>query len=214
MLTLLCNTAANELLLAAPCDADIGPWTDEIVRANFIMRKYQKLEWANKDKSPDPFDAIQTSDYFAFFHALNLGRADDKFKTLTPLHAAVQSGDPLMVAIATCCAHDVDALDGNGWTPLVYALFYGENDIARFLLSFGSKPEKGEIDVGTLALYNGDKELLETVLLSAGKREANASIFRPICTKFAAGKNAAITEILVPVGTKRFYKMYRDAPLH
>jgi hypothetical protein len=212
MLLLMSNAAANNLLLSAPCDVDVGPRMDDHIRTNYILRKYQKLEWAVKTPPPDPFEAITRGDFLGLFHALNFGRAEDKCEGLSPLHAAVQSGDSLLVTIAACCVQDLDILDAGGWTPLCYALFYGENEIAQFLLSLGAKPEKAQIDVGLLALYDGDRDLADTVLLTS-KTDPNAVVFRPSSAKFASERNARLEEIVMPAGTKQVSKLYRETVL-
>jgi hypothetical protein len=212
MLLLMSNAPANALLLAAPCDVEVGPRMDDLARTGYILRKYQKLDWAVKTPPPDPFEAITSLDFMGLFHALNFGRADEKCEGLSPLHAAVQSGDALMVTIAACCVQDLDVLDAGGWTPLCYALFYGENEIAHFLLSLGAKPEKAAIDAGLLALYNGDRDLADTVLLTS-KSDPSTTVFRPSSTRFASERNAPLVEIVVPAGTKQLSKMYRETVL-
>jgi hypothetical protein len=209
MLLLMSNASANGLLLTAPCDVDVGPRMDDQTRTSYILRKYQKLEWATKTPPPDPFDAITRLDFMGLFHALNFGRAEEKCDGLSPLHAAVQCGEPLIVSIAACCVQDIDVLDAAGWTPLCHALFYGQNEIAHFLLSLGAKPENALIDVGLLALYNGDRDLTDTVLLTS-KADPNAVVLRPSSARFASERNAWIVEIIVPDGTKQVSRLYRE----
>jgi hypothetical protein len=209
MLAIVSNTAANDLLMTTPCDFDVGPRTDEAIRIDFITRKYQKLQWATQKTPPDPFKAIEDLDFLGLFHAMNLGRAEEKCDTMMPIHAAVQSGDPVMIAIAVCCSLDLDVLDGNGWTPLVYAMYYGNNEAARFLLSMGAKREKTKIDLSTLTIYNGDRDMIDQ-LAAFGPRDREAATFKPVSVKFAKGKNALMTELLVPIGTRKLCKLYRE----
>jgi hypothetical protein len=207
MLCIVSNTAANDLLMTTPCDFDVGPRTEEPIRMDFITRKYQKMQWATKTPPPDPFKAIEDLDFLGLFHAMNFGRGDDRFETMAPIHAAVQSGDPIMIAIAVCCTLDIDVVDGNGWTSLCYAVYYGNNEAAKFLLSMGAKREKAKIDLSTLTIYNGDKDLIDQLVTFTGTM---SSTFKPACTKFAKGKNALMTELLIPLGTRKLCKVYRE----
>jgi hypothetical protein len=210
MLILLSNDAANNFLLANKGDLEIGPRTDEAVRIDYITRKYQKKEWAITTSPPDPFEAITGLNFLALLHAMNFGRADDKFESMTPLHAAVQSGDPVLIAIAACCSVDLDVPDSNGWTPFCYALFYGDTEAAKFLLSLGAKPDKAKIDLLTLALYNGDREILEQIPITASAGNV-ATAFTPVSTKFAMGKRVGFVQIAIPPGTRKMSKLYREA---
>jgi hypothetical protein len=212
MLQMITNSAANSLLMEQQCDVEVGPRMEDQTRIAFITRKYVKKEWAVSSEVPDPFESIKRMDFLGLFHALNFGRAEDRYEGLTPLHAAVQSGESLLVTIAALCQTDIDVLDTNGWTPLCYALFYGENDIAKFLIGLGANPAKAQIDIGLLAVYNGEKELIENVLGNS-KTDSDIGIFRPVSGSFAAGKNAVLTEIVIPQVTKQVYRMYRDLSL-
>jgi hypothetical protein len=197
------------LLLAQPPDLEVGPRTEEAVRSQFITRKYQKLDWATTEPPPDPFEAILGFDFMGLFHAMNFGRSADKAESLTPLHAAVQNGDPVLVAIAACCTVDLDVLDSSGWTPLCYALFYGENEIAKFLLQLGAKPENAKCDICDLAMYNGALDLIDQILPRGFHREGNGGIMRPISTRFAQGRHASVTEVTISPAIKELVRGYK-----
>jgi hypothetical protein len=128
---------------------------------------------------------------------------------MTPLHAAVQSGDPILIAIATCCSVDLDVLDSNGWSPICYAIFYADTETAKFLLQSGSKVEKAKTDLITLALYHADPEILELLAAATVTRNV-ATAFRPVSTRFATGNRAEIAEVLVPIATRKVSRMYRE----
>jgi hypothetical protein len=211
LLRLMGNSAANSLLIATPPDCGIGPRTDERQRASFITRKYQGREWATPRNPPDPFEAIANRDFLAFFHAMNFGRGADRVDGISPLHAAVQSGDVILVTIAACCSHEIDGLDGNGWTPFCYALFYGENEIAKFLLAMGAIPEKANMDICALAFYNGDKELINVVLQLPEFMGTSPEELIISSNRFARGRNIMTARIRIPQATKELAKLYKGA---
>jgi ankyrin repeat protein len=72
-----------------------------------------------------------------------------------------QNQDPLCkpgqikVPIAALCeiVSSIDSVDGNGWTPLLYASFYGNIDCVRLLLTFGANPTFVSPKDGASPLY-------------------------------------------------------------
>jgi hypothetical protein len=212
MLKLMTNSAANGLLLVLPRQVEIGPRTELAARKSFIMRKSQQLEWAVKIEPQDPFDAITQFDFLALFHAMNFGRAEERCDSLTILHAAVQSGDPLLVTIAACCQPEIDAVDSNGWTALCYALFLRLNEISRFLIGLGAIPEKAQMDVGLLAMCNGDYRLLDAVVF-ASREDPRALELTPASLRFASRAQARVAKIVVPHSTRQAYAQYRRTVL-
>ena len=201
MLTLMTNNAANSLLLAKQPDIEVDPRMEEQLRALYITRKYQRMDWKSEAKVPNPFKAILNLDYFALFHALNFGRSQDLYETLTPLHAAAAYGNPMILAITACCSLDIDPLDENGWTPLVYAVYYENVDIVKFLIKFGAQPSQARVDLFTLAVAVGNEEIMDLVLKNT-KFDASETIFKPKSTKFAPEKKANLTEIVVSKDAK------------
>jgi ankyrin repeat protein len=140
---------------------------------------------------------------------MNFDRANDQCEGLTPLHAAVQSGDPLLVAVAACCTLEVDTPDQAGWSPLCHALFFGQNEIARFLCAMGSEFEKATIDLVTLAMVRCERDLVAKAIAGCAVPEGDG-VYRPISTAFATGRNAYVTELIVPEETKKFCRLYRE----
>jgi hypothetical protein len=204
------NRPVNTLLLAKQPDVEIGPRTDENLREVFITRKYQKLDWAVSGEVPDPFKAIEAGDFLGLFHAISFGRAHDVSEGMTPLHAAVQSGDVVMTTIATCCVNDADVCDSGGWTPLCYALFYNEIEIAKFLLAMGANAHRATIDICSLAVYTGEKDIIAAVLADAEFDEKATAELMPSSKKFARGRNATIDKIRITPEIKQMVKIYRQ----
>jgi ankyrin repeat protein len=210
MLSVFGHSVANSILLEKPCPIEVNPRMADSLRNSFIAKKYQTLEWANRENIPDPFEAIRNGDFISLFRAMNLNKADVKKNSLTPLHAAVQSGDPLLATIACCCVTNVDPLDDNGWTPLCHAIFYGFNEIARFLLSVGAHPEACKIDLLSLAVWNGDPDVIEPVL-AAQKVEAKGEEYFPISGGFTAGSAALREKVVISDKVRDSVRMYWNA---
>lgn len=198
MLSVMTNSAANNLLMSKPCNVEVIPRMEEPPRRDFITRKYQAREWATSDPVPNPFDAIKNLDHLSLIHAMNFGKADEKYASLTPVHAAVESGDPLMVAIASCCVNDLDITDCNGWTPLTYALVYDHRNIAKFLLQMGANPAKASVDMVALACKTGDPDIIGQVLALAKYDPSASHTYKPACTEFVSSVNSAISEVVIP----------------
>jgi hypothetical protein len=99
--------------------------------------------------------------------------------------------------------------DANGWTPLCYALFGWLREVARFLIAIGAKAGKAQVDVAALAMYNGERNPVDLVLVGSKTDDA---VYKPATTRFATGKNH-INEIVVPQGTKTFCSMHRSSLL-
>ena len=207
-INLLSNSSANELLLEKPLDFDVNPRMEEPKRRDFITGKYKDREWATTRTVPDPFDAIQNGDYLGLFFSLNFGNSDATFQSMTVLQAAVQSGDQTLVSIAACCATDIDATDNNGWTALTYALVYGHVEIAKFLLSMGARADKARVDMGVLACYVGDEEIIDQVLDLVAVNSRSSLTFRPVTTKFATGPCALLTELVIPERARQLLKRH------
>lgn len=206
---LLSNSAANELLLErAAGDLDVNPRMDEQKRREFITRKYKDREWATTKEAPDPFEAIENGDYLGLLFALNFGKNESTFESMTVLQAAVQSGDPTLVAIAACCTDNIDAVDSNGWTALTYALVYGFTDIARFLIGMGARADRARVDMGVLACYVGDDEIIDQVLEVVAVNSRSSLTFRPVTTKFATGPSALLTELVIPERARQFLRRH------
>ena len=199
-LSLLTNSTANDLLLARPPDIDVSPRMDESMRRDFITRKYQTREWATRAPPPDPFDAILRGDHAALFFALNFGRSEDRYETMTVLQAAVESGNPTLVAIAACCTNEIDATDGNGWTALTYALVYRHTEIGRFLISMGARADRSKVDMRVLACFVGDEEITKHVMDVVTAPSRPCLVFKPICTTFATGQDVSLTELVIERG--------------
>lgn len=202
MLTMMSNEAANRLLLAnPPTDITVGPRMDDEARQNYITNKYVNFSYATKSPVPDPFNAIINNDYYALFHAMNFGKADELYESLTPLHAAAASGDSMIAAIAACCSEILDAKDENGWTPLTYAVFYDNVDIIKFLVDFGVQPQKETVDLFTLVVAVGNEEVMEILLKTANYSGFNSNsdqkVFKPKTTIFASERKADLTQIAV-----------------
>lgn len=176
---------ANELLLHKPHKEKIDLRTEDPLRQIYITRKYVNFEWRNRDEAPDPFVAIQNKDIKALFYAAHFGRIDDRDETLTPLHAACSLGDPHAVALLAFCSSDINCLDGNGWTPLCYAVYYQHIKIVEFLLHFGASPLLGTVSIRKMAIATKNIELAKIILLSAPQNSDQSILFSPITTKYA-----------------------------
>jgi hypothetical protein len=96
---------------------------------------------------------------------------------LTPLHLAVKGGSPPAVKVLLEFGADIDALDEQGMSPLLYACDEGDTEIVRLLLQNGAKvkwPEKdyytqhpGLFDPGSplhLAVKWADKTMVKDLL--------------------------------------------------
>ncbi|MET0717343.1 MAG: ankyrin repeat domain-containing protein, partial [Pseudoxanthomonas sp.] len=59
----------------------------------------------------------------------------------TPLHHAARSSDPGVAALLRDAAAEIDARNGEGFTPLAIAFVAGNWRLAKFLLERGAKPE-------------------------------------------------------------------------
>jgi hypothetical protein len=66
--------------------------------------------------------------------------------------------------------------------------------------------------VGLLALYNGDRDLADTVLFTS-KTHSDAVIFRLSSLKLASEKNAGLAELVMPTGINQVSKTYRETVL-
>ncbi|KAK8842673.1 hypothetical protein M9Y10_025533 [Tritrichomonas musculus] len=217
MLTMMTNEAANRLLLAEPpTNINVGPRMDEESRQAYITNKYVNLSYALKTTQvPDPFNAIINNDYYALFHAMNFGKADELYESLTPLHAAAACGDSMIAAIAACCSDTIDVKDGNGWTPLTYAVYYDNVDIIKFLVDFGAQPQKETADLFTLVVAVGDEEVMDILLKTAHYSGFNSSsarkVFKPKTTIFASERKADLTQIVVTDDIKNLANLlYRE----
>jgi ankyrin repeat protein len=101
-------------------------------------------------------------------------------------------------------------LDKNGWTPLCHAVFYGFNEIARFLFSMGARPDASKIDLLSLAVWNGDPDIIEPVLASQ-KVEANGKEYVPVSGEFATGQAALREKVVISDKIQEAVQIYWSA---
>lgn len=201
------NSAANDLLIEKKQNMEIGPRSDETSRCTYITNKYKNKIWATSKIIPDPFQSIINLDFYELFYAMNFGKANELYESLTPLHAAAAYGNPIMVAIAASCSEILDVKDDNGWTPIVYAIFYQNVEVVKFLLDFGAQPELADIDVYTLIVAIDNKEL-NNIFLKSQKIEFKGTnkSYVPKTTKFAPYGMENITSIEVDEETFQIAK--------
>lgn len=198
MLILITNNGANDLLLAnPPNNVNIDPRMDEATRTAYLTSKYVNFEYSTSALIPDPFQSIIKADYYGLFHAMNFGKSEEKYKSLTPLHAAASSGNPLITAIAACTTTSVDVEDEKGWTPLAYAIFYNNIEVIKFLVDFGAQPGHKSIDLFTLIIAVGNDEVMSLLLKNANYCPGQQKVFKPISNKFAPEGKENTPEIVV-----------------
>ncbi|OHT11273.1 ARF GAP-like zinc finger-containing protein [Tritrichomonas foetus] len=201
MLILMTNNAANSLLLTKKADMEVDPRMDDQLRNIYIARKYQRMDWKTDKETPNPFEAILNLDYFALFHAMNFDKNEQLYESLTPLHAAAAGGNAMITTIAACCSQSIDPLDDNGWTPLSYAVYYDNLDVARFLVDFGAQPSAANMDLFTLAVAVGNEDMM-TLILKTAKYIPGTNSFKPKTTAFAPNKKVDLLQITVSQETK------------
>lgn len=76
----------------------------------------------------------------------------------TPLHHAARSSDPGVAALLRDAGADLDALNGNGQSPLGSACACGNWRLARFLLERGAKPEPAGGQPALLAAAGSEED--------------------------------------------------------
>ena len=186
MLSKLNNKYANSLLLEKLTDKDnlISEHSPESKRIEFINDKYITKKWISNNSIPDPFDAIKNHDIKSLLFSLNL-KNDVIYKTLTPLHAAAAIGDPDIVALTICNFDNIDPLDGNGWTPLAYAVFYEHPQIVNLFIDMGSNPSLCNADLRLMAIAGGNQSVIKQILSEFESKQVGPVTFEPYCSDFA-----------------------------
>ncbi|MCF7221648.1 ankyrin repeat domain-containing protein [Marilutibacter chinensis] len=76
----------------------------------------------------------------------------------TPLHHAARSSDPGVAALLRDAAADIDALNGEGQSPLGVACACGNWRLARFLLERGARPHPADGRPALLAAAGGEDD--------------------------------------------------------
>jgi cytohesin len=93
------------------------------------------------------------------------------------IHSAVDGGDVEAVKEFLAAAVDVNAKDGVGWTPLLYAAAYGHKEIAELLIENGAdlnaKSENGWTPLHRAAEY-GHKGIVELLIAKGADVNAKA----------------------------------------
>ncbi|KAH0792514.1 ARF GAP-like zinc finger-containing protein [Histomonas meleagridis] len=143
------NDVANSVLEAKVGNDKIGPNAIVYDRHNYIVRKYQNLEFIddnNRNNNINIFKSIQRQDIISVFKYIctqKLNKFDsNKF---APIHAAAIVGNPIVLSLVAFHTNDVDQLDDIGWSALSYATYYGATIIVNELLSFGADPNSSEV---------------------------------------------------------------------
>ncbi|KFN50057.1 ankyrin repeat domain-containing protein [Arenimonas composti] len=123
----------------------------------------------------------------------------------TPLHHAARSTDAAVAALLLDAGAVLDALNGEGFSPLGIACAAGNWRLARFLLERGAKPEPKDGQPALLAAAAGDDDAagVQLLLRHKAKVDGRGRGHRSALMVACAAGNAEIVGELLDAGADR-----------
>ncbi len=121
----------------------------------------------------------------------------------TPLHHAARSSDPGVAALLRDAAAEIDALNGEGVSPLGIACAAGNWRLARFLLERGAKAEPGEgqpVLLAAAGTEDDDPAGVQLLLRHKARIDARDVGGRSALHEAAAAGHAEICSALLAAG--------------
>ncbi|QYS93073.1 ANK_REP_REGION domain-containing protein [Trichoderma simmonsii] len=120
----------------------------------------------------------------------------------TPLHIAIESGHTELALLLL--SHQevlVNAEDGAGWTPFIYAVSEGDEALIKHLLSINSVDPDHRTRTGKSALFIaadwGRSTDVVKLLLDTGRVDVNFVSLEPVDTPLTAAKRPDVVKLLV-----------------
>lgn len=114
-------------------------------REEYIRKKYVDLAFADdRPKDYNIFEAIEEGDLFKVFKCVATGDHKTGGDYL-PIHAAAIQGDALVLTLIAMNMNNLDEADNGGWTALIYAVYYDNEECVNCLIDLGSDPEKSSV---------------------------------------------------------------------
>ncbi len=150
-----------------------GPSFELPVNSTAVVNRYQKenlLDYAPKKTPSLPKDEEEAE----FKPVANPNQADSKGFTL--LMKAAKNGNDFDIKNLIASGADLDLIDKDGWTALMYAVRYQENySIVEALINAGARVKtKNKFEVSSLTLaasYNNNPQILKLLLESYNPSE-------------------------------------------
>ena len=130
---------SNQLLEKNVGERKIEPAVTSEEREHFIQDKYVSLIYAKQTKM-DIMKEIENKDFYAVYQCICSGN-HRTYSGFLPLHEAAIVGDPYILCLIAMHCDIIDITDNSGWTPLTYAVFYGNKEAVEVLKEFGSNPD-------------------------------------------------------------------------
>jgi hypothetical protein len=136
-------------------------------RYRFLIRKYRDREWVAPADDIDIFKAVQEQVILDVYKYIAKGNAI-QVERFSGIHAAAIVGNPLIMHLLCLNAGRVDGLDEHGWTPLCYAVYYGQSQMADILIGYGAEQSPEGVSPYEIAKMKGDEEMMAKVATFAG----------------------------------------------
>lgn len=127
--------------------------------------------------------------------------------SMTMLHHLAFSGNVKLIqqllAVQPEQSVDIDAADGDGWTPLHYSADRGHLEVVKLLLSEGASVASKDTNKRTplhLAALNSHKEVVQVLLEDGASKSAkNVAGMTPFdCAKISGNLSEEVLELLKP----------------
>jgi hypothetical protein len=151
----------NAVLEAEIGEAKIAEDADPDTRSRFITAKYRNRAFVMEAVELDVFEAVQNQDLMGCYVYVAAGKlaglAGCKF---TPIHAAAVVGNPLILHFLCLNTPRCDVLDERGWSPLCYAAFYGQTEMANVLISYAAQLQKEGVNPYDVACSKHDDRMM------------------------------------------------------
>ena len=169
---------SNKILEKNAGDKKIDSSVSVEDRESFIQQKYVTLLYSAQTND-DIMNAIEKKDINTVYKCICAGN-HRRFNGFLPIHEAAIAGDPHILCLLGMHSDIVDIPDESGWTPLTYAVFYGNVECVKVLQELGSSPSSSKaVPLWLAAFSGGNEEMMKLYPIEEGKDPASVSKIIP-----------------------------------
>lgn len=160
-------------------------------RKKYLTEKYIEMKFLRTSRLNPPLEAL-SSDLLKLLGCILSGEAQSfNMDSLNIIHIGAIMGDPLVVSLlALNYPEKINELDENGWTPLLYATYYGHFDVVRCLIIYNADATLGSINAYEIASYKQHVEIMEMLVYIRPDTPTEYSVIKPPFTKVKPKKRS------------------------